>query len=289
MSQSSDIKRHLKKIENKNEEKQIEKIDFIYLINLDKRPDRLIKCREQFAKYGICPHRFPAIHGWDISQSVFDDIGTKVLPGMKFDRPIHFSPVPGGAKPYMMNLSSVGKTCVHYTMAAGALGVYLSHLSLLYDADQSQYQTIWVLEDDITVTEDPHRLTECIEKLDQAAQANWDILYTDNDDCFTSSNVMAHMGHGSLGRPGIPMTEGLLEHQNIGNDFIKIGGRCQAHSMIIRRSGIRKILDFILPRGMFRPYDTDIPYVPNLTFYNSLQDIVHGRDRTFSDTFYRIP
>ena len=52
---------------------------------------------------------------------------------------------------------------------------------------------------------------------------------------------------------------------------------------------MKKILDFIIPNGIFRPYDTELPFIPNLTFYNSLNDIVHGRDRTFSDTFYKIP
>ena len=194
LGSSQNITKHLKKIENKNEKKQIEKIDFIYLINLDKRSDRLIKSMGQFVRYAIHPHRFPAIHGWDLPQTTFDEIGTTVLPTTIFDRPVHFSPVPGGARPYCITPSCVGKTCVHHTMAAGALGVYLSHLSILADAYQSQYQTILVLEDDITVKEDPHRLTECIDKLDALAGPDWDILYTDNDDCFTPSNVMAHMG-----------------------------------------------------------------------------------------------
>lgn len=289
MVDGPNIKQHLKIVENKKEEKEIRNIDFIYLINLDKRPDRLANMIRQFARFKILPHRFPAIHGWDLSQKVFEDIGFKVRPTTSFDRPVHFSPVPGGAVPYLITASSFGKTCVHHTMAAGALGVYLSHLSILFDAYNSQYQTIWVLEDDVTVEKDPHILADCIDQLDELTNCAWDILYTDNDDCFNSSNVMAHMGGGKMGRPGIPMTDALLEHQPVGANFIKIGGRCQAHSMIIRRGGIKKILDFIFSSGIFRPYDTDIPYVPGLIFYNSLDDIVHGRDRTFSDTFYRIP
>ena len=287
---NSKILRHLKQVENKNEKNQIRNIDFVYLINLAKRPDRLVNIIKQFSPYSIVPHRFPAIHGWDLTQETFNDIGLKVLSTTSFDRPVHFSPVPGGARPQMITPSCIGKTCVHYTMAAGALGVYLSHLSILSDAYQSKYRTIWVLEDDVTIKEDPHRLADCIDKLDAlVGPDSWDVLYTDNDDCFTASNVMAHMGGGNWGRPGIPMKEALLENKPVGTDFIKNGGRCQAHSMIIRQSGIRKIVDFILPNGIFRPYDTELPYIPGLTFYNSLNDIVHGRDRTFSDTFYRIP
>ncbi|MBF8263325.1 MAG: glycosyltransferase 25 family er-like [Parachlamydiales bacterium] len=289
MKEKSKILRHLKSVGIKNEKIQIKGVDFIYLINLDKRQDRLIRILNQFSRYGIFPHRFPAIYGWDLSQETFNDIGLKVLPSTSFDRPVHFSPVPGGAVPKLITLSCIGKTCVHHTMAAGALGVYLSHLSILMDAYQSQYRTIWVLEDDVTVKNDPHNLTESIDKLDELVGPDvWDILYTDNDDCFTSSNVLAHMGGGSWGRPGIPMTQALLENKRVGKDFIKNGGRCQAHSMIIRQNGIRKILDFIIPNGIFRPYDTELPYIPDITFYNSLNDIVHGRDRTFSDTFYRL-
>ena len=97
------------------------------------------------------------------------------------------------------------------------------------------------------------------------------------------------MGGGNLGRPGIPLTNALVEYRMVGSDFMKIGGRTQAHSVIYRRSGIKKILDFIINNGIFRPYDIDLPFVPNLKMYNLIKDVVHGRDRTDSDGYYKKP
>ncbi|NGX27247.1 MAG: hypothetical protein K940chlam6_01180, partial [Chlamydiae bacterium] len=48
----SSIEKHFKKVDIKAEcHQQIKSIDFIYVINLDKRPERLQSCIKQFAPY----------------------------------------------------------------------------------------------------------------------------------------------------------------------------------------------------------------------------------------------
>jgi GR25 family glycosyltransferase involved in LPS biosynthesis len=288
MKNKESLVRHLKLVENKTNVKQIGNIDYIYLINLDKRPEKLENCRQQLALYDIHPHRFPAIYGWDLSQDAFDDIAMEILPGMTFDRPVHFRPVAGGVRGYLMNPAVIGRHCVHHTMAAGALGCALSHLSILVDALRSGYQTIWILEDDITVKENPVVLADLIDQLHHSAK-DWDVLYTDNDDHFVSETVRTHMGGGNWGRPGIPMTSDLVKYCAVGSEFYQIGGRTQTHSMIIRRSGVEKILGYLLTEGIFRPYDLELAFIPGLKIYNLARDVVHGRDRTLSDTFYKNP
>jgi hypothetical protein len=285
MNQADKMIRHLKKIENKSEKIQVRNIDFIYLINLDVREEKLEKSTNQFAQYDIHPHRFSAILGWGLEQETFDDIAMPVLGSTSFDRPVHFGPAARLAPGERINRSSLGKYCVHHNMSAGALGCYLSHLSVLSDACHSCYQTIWVLEDDITVAADPNMLSVYIDKLDAlVGPSEWDILYTDNEDHLVKSTLKEVMGGGAWGRPGISLTDSLLEYRPVGSDFIKIGGRHHAHSMIVRQSGIQKILNFVTRQGMFRPYDIEIAFIPDLKLYNLSRDIVHGRNRSISDT-----
>ena len=276
MDQTSKMIRHFKKVENKPEKKQIRNIDFIYLINLDARPEKLKKTMRNFARYGISPHRFPAILGWGMPQETFDDIATPLLPGAAFDRFVSFRP---GQVRFMgkqkLNEFSVGKHCVHYTTSAGALGCYLSHLSVLYDAYQSGYETIWVLEDDAACTEDPHVLIDEIDKLDSwAGPFGWDILFTNNEDHLDLAALIDVMGGGSMSRPGIPISQAVLEYQPLSPDFFKIGSRRFAHSMIIRRSGIEKILDFATGLGIFLPYDVELAFVPGIRLFNLSRDVV---------------
>ena len=280
----------LRKVDNKTNRQQIKHIDSIYILNLDKRSDRLSRCMNQFARYGVQPYRVSAIHGWDLTQEEFNDVGVKVQLSMSFDRPVFFGPRARFDPGEYITPSVVGKTCVHYTTPAGQIGCSMSHLSGLLDAYLAGYETIWQLEDDFTIKDPPELLGEYIEKLDTlVGPSEWDLFYTDNDDHFVAPTVREVMGGGNLGRPGIPLSNALVEYRAIGSDFKKIGGRTQAHSVIYRRNGIKKILDFITTNGIFRPYDIDLPFVPNLKMYNLVKDVVHGRDRTDSDGYYKKP
>lgn len=289
MNRDAAVFKRLINIQKDQAAKHVKNIDCIYLINLDKRKDRLQRCMSQLTAFDIQPQRVPAVDGWALSQDVFNDIAMKYQRSMKYDLPVHFSPVSGYPRGFRLNDSCHGKACVYHTMMAGALGCYLSHLSVLFDAYYSSYRTIWVLEDDITVNDNPHLLSELIEKLDRYVPDNWDILYTDNDDHFDAKTLMAHMDGGIWGRPDVPVTRNLIEFSPIGSDFYKIGGRTQTHSMIIRRSGFEKILEYISTNGIFRSYDVELAFIPNIKLYNLSHDVVHGRDRSLSDTSYQHP
>ena len=66
--------------------------------------------------------------------------------------------------------------------ARGTIGIVLSHLSVLQDALDSGYDTIWVMEDDIQIIRNPRKLSKLIAKLDALVGKNgWDVLYTDQD------------------------------------------------------------------------------------------------------------
>lgn len=278
------VAKHFKKIEKKTEKiSQINGIDYIYLVNLDERPEKLKRCLGQLGQFGIFPHRFPAIYGWTLSQEVFDDIGMKFMPPMDFrcDKQVFFRMASDQRDPgEPLNQSSYGKVCVHKGTSAGSLGGSLSHLSCIQDGYDSNFDTIWVLEDDFTLSDDPHLLAYYIEKLDEAVgKDGWDVLYTDDDHFFPPvgrKNIFV--------RPDRPSVDHLYEHRPVGKDFFKIGGRWQLHSVIYRRSGMEKILNYIKKFGLFNTLDVEVNYTPDIRMYNLKCGLIHGRDRTVSDT-----
>ena len=278
-----EIEKHIKIIKNKIAQRTfIKPIDYIYIINLDLRPEKMERSNFQLNNFGIFPCRFPAIYGWTLSQNVFDDIGLKFLPPMdfQFDRQIFFhmeSDQTG--QPERLDSSSYGKTCVHKGTSAGSLGGSLSHLSCMQDAYVSGYQTIWILEDDFTLTDDPHLLTHYIDRLDSLTNKNWDALYTDDDHYFPiQEEKVFHL------RPDRPKVEHKYEHSPLDYDFFKIGGRWQLHSVIYRRSGIRKILNYIKQIGLFHTLDIELNFTPYFNAYNLRCGLIHGRNRNISDT-----
>ncbi len=288
MEYNDTISRHFEEIKYKEEDKkfQVKGVDFIYLINLDRRPDRLFRCMQQLAPYRIEPHRVPGIDGWKLSQETFHDIAMLVQPFMEYDRNVQVSFVLGGSQGVPFNESLYGKRCLHKEAPGGGMGGCLTHLSILNDAYLSGYQTVWILEDDFTVKGDPHQLTHLMEQLDQEGE-DWDVLYTDDDCYYTLFNVQANSGSEKWLRPGMPITMAQIERKPVGRDFMKIGGRTQAHSYLVRRSGIKKILDFVKRNCLFFPFDTELPCIEGLKLYNLRYDLVHGRDRSGSDTYHK--
>jgi GR25 family glycosyltransferase involved in LPS biosynthesis len=157
-------------------------------------------------------------------------------------------------------------------MARGPIGIVLSHLSILQDALDSGYETIWVMEDDIQVIRDPHEISKLIEKLDQKVGKTWDILYTDRD---TRNKAGKYV-------PANNYAKRFTKRKEIGQ-FIQTGARYGAYSMIIRRNGMKKILDFIKKYKIFLPYDLDIYMSESLKLYTVSEDVVISDPQALSD------
>ncbi|MBI2742406.1 MAG: glycosyltransferase family 25 protein [Chlamydiales bacterium] len=284
------LRPYLKRVENKREGSQIRNIDFIYLINLEQRPDKFAGCMRQLAPYNISPHKFFGIYGWRLPTHVLDQIGVKFLPSMWTGREnaLHFYPNGNGScQMIALNDSWYGKTCFSSWMTPGAIGCTLSHLSVLQDAYDSGYETIWIMEDDILVAQDPHKLSALIDELDlQVGKNGWDLLYTDCDYLMgldESRDLQAQVP--MKWRPDMPSfnLRILLEHTDVGDDFIKIGSRIRTHSMILRRSGIKKILDFYHTHHIFMPYDHELGFIPNIRLFVVREGIVTSAEAV-SDT-----
>jgi GR25 family glycosyltransferase involved in LPS biosynthesis len=279
---------HLKKAENKGDHHSIRNIDFIYMINLDQRPQKYALAKQYLEKYGINPYRFSAVNGWELSIETINDIGVKYKPGM----------TPLLATTYVMHegkkiqshefMSDVKKTYFVHCMALGGMGCAMSHISILQDAYDSGYETIWVMEDDIEVLDNPHMLSDLIEELDDVVGANnWDVLFTDYDYRIGIEEYLP--AYGAAKRPDMDCSPEArsrsiyTERPQINSHFRKMPARFGTASMIIRRSGIIKLLEFSKTRNIYLPYDLE-NYLPvGIRRYGLTFDLVTNMLNSLSD------
>lgn len=281
----SEVIDHLKVPLNKTDVHKMKGIDFIYMINLDQRPEKFKHSIEQLAPFGIKPYRFSAVNGWELSLDVINDVGLKFSPEMENGIMGTRYPVDGNFEPFHEIIQRYGETYFCHCMSRGAIGIVLSHLSVLQDAWDSGYETIWIMEDDIEVLRDPTILSELIEQLDAAVgKTNWDIFFTDQDirDAYGYHKPF----FGISKRPDfIKQTSYNHYHTRttVTPKFSRIGARYGAHSMILRRSGIKKLLNFFHAHQIFLPYDMDFVFPTGIRLFAVEDDIVSNLPRASSD------
>lgn len=291
------IESHFKKAENKTNFSHMRGIDYIYTINLDQRPEKFEHCKSSLAKYGIYPYRFSAVNGWELSLQTLDDIGVKY--GTHIPKPwamMNGQPVlsttylaenankPRNEQAQHEEMHVLERTYFCHCMPKGSIGIVLSHLSILQDAYDSGYETIWVMEDDIEVVQNPHKISDLIVVLDILVGKNgWDILFTDRD---TKSQKGEYVPCKSYApRPGFTPQDPkrCLLDKEIGKDFRQVGARYGAYSMIVRRSAMEKILNYYKKYKVYLPYDMEFTLVPDIKFFTVLNDVVSTQPQALSD------
>lgn len=278
------LKDHLKKAELKSDVHKVKNVDFIYMINLDQRPEKWSFCNDQLNPYGIFPYRFSAVNGWELSLEAINDVGLKFqldmiggYLGTSYPRDGAFEQVHG-------IIEQKDQVYFCHCMARGTIGIVLSHLSILRDALDSKYGTIWVMEDDVEVLSDPREISELISKLDQAVgKNNWDILFTDRNS--RDPTGMEIPARGMARRPNFNPEDTSQYNvcRQINGDFIQLGARFGAYSMILRRSGIKKIYNFITKHSIFHPYDMDFYLAPGMKMYTVVRNVVSNYPKAPSD------
>ncbi len=284
-SLSADLEPHLKKASNKIDGHSMENIDYIYMINLDQRPEKWKLSVDQLRPYGIEPYRFSAVNGWELSLEAINDVGLKFTPLMEGGFMATSYHLDENFEPSHEVLENYGQTYFCHCMARGTIGIALSHISILQDAYDSGYETIWVMEDDIEVLQDPRMIPDLIVELDRVVgKDQWDILFTDRD-------IRDQYGHHkptiwAARRPdyaeSLPKNN-FAENRVVSELFRKIGARYGATSMIVRRSGMKKLLQFFNTHSIFLPYDLDFIYPQNIKLYTVLQDVVSNLPKALSD------
>lgn len=286
---NANVESHYRKVPRTAQCQAPRGIDFVYLINLDKRPERWINCMVQLGPKGIIPQRFPGIYGWALTPAELQDIGLKFDHGMWTGREsvMYFPPDKGGEPTWIyLDGSCYGKGVFSGWTVKGTIGCTLSHLSVLKDAYDSGYNTVWVMEDDIVLKDDPHKLSDAIDALDAlVGKDNWDVLYTDLEYLIVDKAKPLEGEIPHMWRPDMPFRDisFLAEHQDIGDQFMKIGSRMRAHSIIYRRSGLKKIVEFYHYHDNFLPYDQELALIPDIKLFVVKKDIVSYHEAN-SDT-----
>lgn len=262
---------------------QMRNIDFIYMINLDQRPEKYEHSFQELAPYGITPYRFSAVNGWELSTDDLNNLGIKYEPWM-LQGLMGTSYLPeNNGEPHHEVLHVIGRNYFCHCMSRGAIGIALSHLSILKDAYDSGYETIWVMEDDIEVIKDPHELSELINKLDKlVGKDGWDFLFTDFDTKNRQGAYVPCLAYAL--RPNFsPLNPyKFYDRYDISEEFRKVGARYGAYSMIVRRSGMKKMLDF-MKDGIFLPYDMEYTLPNDIRMFTVREDVVSTQPNAHSD------
>lgn len=281
---SGDVADHVKPCLNKSDgiKHSMRKIDFIYLINLDKRPEKLKMSLDQLLPLGIRPYRFSAVNGWELTLEDINDIGLKFSPEMEGGFMATSFHLGGDFKPSHEEIYNYGQAYFCHCLARGTMGCWLSHYSVLQDAYDSEYETIWVMEDDIEIRKDPRMLPDLIEELDQlVGKDNWDILFTDRD--IRGGNGEYVICYSSARRPDFRSPNDFALKKDISDDFRQVGSRYGSHSMILRRSGIKKLLKFMTAHQLYLPYDLEYTLPPGIKLYTVREDVVTNLSKALSD------
>lgn len=278
------IEDYFKKILDKSDFQQIRNIDFIYMINLDERPEKYQYSLQQLAPYGIVPYRFSAVNGWQLSLQEINTIGVPYEPWMKKGIWGTFYPMENNGKASHEIIHSEGINYFCHCLSSGAIGIVLSHLSILQDAYDAGYETIWVMEDDIEVIRNPHSLSDRIEELDAlVGKEGWDILFTDQDTKGRDGRYISCFSYSPRPNFSPADPEKFSKRYTISPNLRSIGARYGAYSMIVRRSGMEKILEFIKHYQIFLPFDMEYTQPDQMRLFTIIDDIISTLPRALSD------
>src|SRR5579862_1302134 len=200
----ADLEDHLKKVDRSMRNEQMSSmrnIDCIYMINLDQRPEKWKLSIDQLAPYGIEPLRFSAVNGWELSLEAINDVGLPYSIEMEGNFMATSYHLDGNFEPSHELILNYGQTYYCHCMARGTIGIALSHISILQDAYDQGYETIWLMEDDIYVLRDPRILPDLINKLDVlVGKDQWDVLFTDRDMLRSDSSYNVCLWAAQIGR-----------------------------------------------------------------------------------------
>jgi GR25 family glycosyltransferase involved in LPS biosynthesis len=242
-------------IDNKVQPTGVSGIDCVYVVNLPERTDRWNRMSSLLESCNIFPLKVHARNGWNLANS-----DLRLLAGS-----------------------------YSHIMRKGCYGALLSHLSVIKNALEMDYNIIWVLEDDVDFLENPSeilpQLIADLEKID----SQWDVLYTDTNSRRHNSNNQ-HIGY-YLALAIDPRPDRKhhnlayhLKNELVSPLFRRIRNRYGAYSLIISKRGIRKIFSYFQNAYVYSPIDIDIHYIEALREYCTTRDVVTNTSMFVSDT-----
>lgn len=280
---AANIKPFLKPCPDKSDNNKMAEIDFIYMINLDERPEKFAESKKQLEPYHITPYRFSAVNGWKLPLEDIGKLALYIEPWMDNSMMGTRYPLENKGEPLHERIQP-GKSYFSHCMSRGAIGIVLSQLSVLEDAYKSGYGTIWVMEDDIEVIKNPNKLSDYIRQLDAlVGKENWDILFTDPDTKNREGSYVPCLSYAKRPNFSPSNPEKFAIRKNISPTFDKIHARYGTYSAIIRRSGIKKIRRFFRQNGVFLPYDMEFYLSNKINLYTLNFDVISTLPKALSD------
>ena len=243
-------KNFLRDIESVSTPTGMPMVDCIYVINLDKRPERLQKVFSEFASHGLFLTRIQAIDG-----SCLTTEQKKELQG-----------------PYSPD------------MTGGMFGCLLSHVSAYQHACKNNFSLVWILEDDATIVGDIQQIPSLIQEL-STLDPDWDILYTDTYSR-TYDEFYIIPDPSSISLPPDRKNLTIRPREDVSANFVTSGFRYGTHSYILSRKGMSKLQNYFLHTFVWAPIDVDIHFIPELREYCTKKEIVRAQKGSSSDTFY---
>lgn len=150
----------------------------VFVISLDRTPERYIRVQQQLAKDKIIHSRFSAIDGYDIkivdknTYTTFfgKDLKkgiTSLIPGN-----VYYVYTPSGIITHISKL--VTDYNISHTMTAGEFGCFISHREIWNLMIKQNINYALVLEDDITLIND---FNTRLENMLKTLPKEWDIIY----------------------------------------------------------------------------------------------------------------
>jgi GR25 family glycosyltransferase involved in LPS biosynthesis len=236
----------LKPIEVNSQQAGIAGIDSIYCINLDVREDKWKTMEQRLSDQGLKATRFSAINGWK-------EIARVQIKAIQ--------------KPYKAHLTK------------GRIGCLLSHLSILKDAENRNFDRILILEDDVNFISNMKDLSDYLDKL-SALDPEWDILFL--DDWILAKHLG---GRPAEDRPHSTMSQIIKKPKKAlpGTHFVRTYYRQGAYAMIVSKKGARKINDYYAYTPVCLAYDLEFNHIHNINMYETDKDFV-SVDTNISDT-----
>ena len=232
----------------------IEDIDCIYYINLDIRPEKRKRLEEQFSYSELNATRVQGVNGWLLSRKAVKKLR--------------------------------GKHEYDPQLTRGAIGCALGHFSIWKDAYERDLERIWVMEDDVIFMNSPHTISGILAKL-SAIDPDWDILYTDSDTRDWDGTYLRQTHLPPTNYPGVVDMgpDNYFFREEVAENIERINIRIGAYSLIISKSGLKKLLDFHKDKPIWTHADVSIHLVPGIRQYALKKPLAtHTIQNRVSDT-----
>ncbi|KRG03548.1 glycosyltransferase 25 family member [Drosophila mojavensis] len=150
-------------------------LDNIFMINLERRPERRQKMENLFAELGLEVEHFAAVDGKQLNTQLVQEMGISFMPG--YEDPYH-----------------------HRPMTMGEIGCFLSHYRIWQQIVERQLLQVLILEDDIRF--DPYFTANALRVLQQASNYDYDLIYfgrkrlkDESEPWVEGSDNLVHVGY----------------------------------------------------------------------------------------------